>query len=76
MVPGYSANGIIQWSRGAIDVHGRTGTEGGDTVYERPKVTRLGLLSELTSKSGSGNDGNDMAVGMADDYDVYGKSDD
>ena len=45
-------------------------------MYERPTVTRLGQLSELTSKTGSGNDGNDMAVGMADDYIIVGKSDD
>ncbi|MDA0352932.1 MAG: hypothetical protein O3A10_12060 [Chloroflexi bacterium] len=46
-------------------------------MYERPTVTRLGLLADLTSaKSGYGNDGNEKAVGMANDFDILGKSDD
>jgi hypothetical protein len=46
-------------------------------MYERPSLTRLGLLTELTSaKSGYGNDGNNIAVGMADDFIDLGKSND
>ena len=46
-------------------------------MYERPTLTRLGLLAELQgAKPGSGNDGNLMVVGMAPIFDVVGKSDD
>lgn len=45
-------------------------------MYERPTLTRLGLLGELAgAKPGSGNDGNLMVVGMAPIFDVVGKSD-
>ena len=51
--------------------------KGSEFMYERPTMTRLGMLAELTSaKRGYGNDGNDKAVGMADDFVVVGKSDD
>ena len=46
-------------------------------MYERPTMTRLGLLGELQgAKPGYGNDGNNKLVGMAPIFDVVGKSDD